>query len=165
MTRSIKIALFLSISYIACSQSTSEKTVAESGVPVQIVAERIDSVKSLLTGWWMYRGAVDNEYMVECPDVLRFDSTMQYMIYNDCEMSLNNREGLIEEGSWDFSNKKIDLNNRKFLNQEFSNYVFQNADSSLVIYVKKITDKELRLCFENNGNCNISKYVRLDRKK
>ena len=154
--------MFLALGYMACSQSAPDR-VATSPQPSLKVAE-MDSSKLLLIGEWMYRGGVDNKYMVECPDVLHFDS-IQYVIYNDCEMTLDNKEGIIEKGSWQFNDviDAISLENREFLNQDFSNYVFHNSDSSLTIFLERISSEELWLCFDDKDNCQISKYIKFKR--
>lgn len=118
-----------------------------------------------LYGEWIFRGRDGDSEMVDCADVLEFDRNMKYIIYNDCEMHADNRSGIIEEGEWGFDDQRtiVTLNHRTFVNKSFSDYVFQNSNDTLTIFVKQIQDQEIHLCFDDRYGCMTERYERLVR--
>lgn len=101
-----------------------------------------------LKGEWrlsLMQETSSGQQMIDCTDVLVFQDSSQYRIYDDCYADGNNRESLVEYGQWTFDSKenKILLKNRKFL----MDYTFHNSSSVLTLFVKEHTDTLLRICF------------------
>ena len=95
------------------------------------------------------------KYAMECPDVLSFEANGQYQIFNDCYGN-DIENPIIERGKWifDIKENKISLKDRKFS----SSYTFHDSTPALTLYVKEITDKSMKLCFNNKDGCITENY-------
>lgn len=128
MKKSIKLILMILVSSSACSQDLS----------------------NIIAGRWLYKGINNRNLAIECPDVLIFGADGSYSVLNEC-YGEGIKIPLVEKGRWHFDSNqdKILLTDRKF----FTNYVFHDSISLLVIHLKEVTDKAMKICFADMSNC------------
>jgi len=127
------ILIILLMSNSACSQNASHKII----------------------GSWLYKGTENNKkQVIECPDMLVFNTDGNYSILNDCYGD-DIESPTVEQGKWTFDSKenKITLKDRKFS----TNYNFHDSSPALAFYIRESTDKFLKICF-NQNNCTVEKY-------
>ena len=130
------ILIILLMSSNACSQNYSNK----------------------LTGSWLYKGTEENKNQpIECPDVLEFNPDGNYSVLNDCYGNDIEKPN-VEHGRWVIDSKEnnIILKDRKFS----SSYTFHDSSPELTLYLKEITDKSMKICFNNKSGCNTENYTK-----
>ncbi|MBL7919829.1 MAG: hypothetical protein JNJ40_05910 [Bacteroidia bacterium] len=114
-----------------------------------------------LVGAWEYIGTKHTKH-VECEDILIFNLDSTYLILNDC-YAFDPIKPIVETGNWKADKKlsQISLINRKISKE----YVYQNSKAKLlVLYVKKISDSMMEICFVNKTGCISEIYKKSERK-
>jgi hypothetical protein len=102
-------------------------------------------------------------YIVDCREMVSFGAGGLYDIKNDCETSYDNREGLVESGSWGFFRDRIILTDRLFSEGKAKNYFYMNNSSPrLSLVIDFISKTKIKIKDKDCSRCEGETYTRVD---
>ena len=102
---------------------------------------------------------------VECPDIIIFEMSGAYTVFNDCG-SINPKFPVSEIGNWEYYPEKNEIKffRREFLSPNSPFCEYHGKNDNLFFKITKLTKNHLKLCFKGVANkaCTIESYKRLE---